>query len=80
MEDHGRGILGKRDATAQEIAEAMGHAFREALIEQQRAGNPVPTWDWEKNEVVLVPPEEIAIPDEEDVRDETIETREGRAN
>ena len=78
MDDHGRGILGKWDATSQEIAEAMGCAFRQALIEHKRAGNPVPTWDWEKNEVVIIPPEEIVIPDEDEVVDAKVEAEGGR--
>jgi hypothetical protein len=78
MDDHGKGILGNRDATSQEIAEAMGYAFREAARKYKRAGIPIATWDWEKNEVVLIPSEEIVIPDEDDVVDEKAEARDGR--
>jgi hypothetical protein len=78
MDEHGKGILGKRDATGQEIADAMGYAFREAAGEYKRAGIPIATWDWEKNEVVLISPEEIVIPDENEVADEKVEARDGR--
>lgn len=75
MKDHGKGILGRRDATFEEIGEAMGYAFREALKEHKRAGVPACTWDWENHRVVIVPPEEIVIPDE---KDEAIEAEEKR--
>jgi hypothetical protein len=76
MDDQGRGILGKRDATSDEIAKAMGYAIREAVRDHKRAGNPIAVWDWDKNEVVIVPPEEIAIPDEDHVMAESPEERE----
>lgn len=83
MNDHGKGILGRMDATGEEIADAMGFAFRQAAREHKRAGNPLPTWDWENNRVVMVPPEEIQVPDEEEmdveVRDEAAEPRNGPA-
>ena len=59
------------------IRQAMGDAIREAVRDHKRAGNPIAVWDWEKNEVVIVPPEKINVPDEEDVRDESVETRTG---
>jgi predicted ABC-type ATPase len=80
MDDRGRGILGNWDATSDEIAKAIGHAIREAVRDHRRAGNPIAVWDWDKNEVKIIPPEEIAIPDEVDVLDEAVETWEGRAN
>ncbi len=78
MGDHGKGILGKQDATGQEIADAMGFAYREAAREYKRSGIPIAAWDWDRNEVVIVPPEEIAIPDEDHVMDESPETRDER--
>jgi hypothetical protein len=78
MDDQVRGILGNRDATAEEVAEAMGHAIREAVRDHKRAGNPIAVWDWEKNEVVIVPPEEIVIPDENEVVDAKVEARDER--
>jgi hypothetical protein len=70
--------LGKRDATGEEIRQAMGYAFCEAARDHKRAGNPIASWDWEKNEVVIIPPEAIDVPDEEGVRDEAVETRTGQ--
>jgi hypothetical protein len=78
MDDHGEGILGKRDATGQEIADAMGYAFREAAREYKRAGIPIATWDWDRNEVVIVPPEEIAIPEKDHSLGESLEARDGK--
>ncbi len=70
--------MGKRDATGEEIRQAMGFAIREAVRDHKRAGNPIAVWDWGKNEVVIVPPEEIVVPDEDDMRDEAVETRTGQ--
>ncbi|HMB08421.1 MAG TPA: hypothetical protein VKP69_32410 [Isosphaeraceae bacterium] len=78
MDNHGRGILGKRDATGEEIRQAMGYAIREAVRDHKRAGNPIAVRDWGKNGIVIVPPEEINVPDEEVVRDEADETRIGQ--
>ncbi len=78
MDDQGRGILGNRDATSDEIAKAMGYAIREAVRDHKRAGNPIAVWDWDKCEVLIVPPEKIAIPDEDHVMDESLETRDER--
>jgi hypothetical protein len=77
MDNHGKGILRKRDATGQEIADAMGYAFREAAREYKRAGIPIATWDWEKNEVVIIPPDKIVVPDEVE-RGETVKSQNDR--
>jgi hypothetical protein len=53
-------------------------AIREAVRDHKLAGNPIAVWDWGKNEVVIVPPEEIVVPDEDDMRDEAVETRTGQ--
>ncbi len=75
MSDRGKGILGNRDASHEEIRQAMGHAIRAALRDHKRAGNPVAVWDWENERVVIVPPEEIVVPDEGAVEPEPGATR-----
>ncbi len=64
MSKNGEGILANRDATDEEIAEVMGYAIEDALRAHKRAGVPIAVWDWENNRVVIVPPEEIVVPDE----------------
>lgn len=54
--------LDLRTATGREVNDAMARGVREALIENKRAGNPIVVW--RDGRVVLVPPEEIVIPDE----------------
>lgn len=58
----GKGILGRWDATNEEIRLALGEAIYAALREHKRAGVPAATI--RDGKVVLVPPEEIVIPDE----------------
>jgi hypothetical protein len=57
-----KGILGKRDATPEEITQALGEGIYLAMREHKRLGVPAVTMidgkiDW-------VPAEEIVIPDE----------------
>jgi hypothetical protein len=75
MSEDGKGILGDWDATGEEIRQAMGDAINAALREHKRAGHSVVVW--EDGRIVVVPPEEIVVPDEEDVASEavTIENR-----
>jgi len=61
----GKGILADREATDEQIADEMGHAISDALREHKRIGNPVAVWDWEQNRVVVIPPEEIIVPDDD---------------
>jgi glutaredoxin-related protein len=58
-----KGILGKQDVTSEEINEAMGQGIFAALREHKRLGIPAATI--RDGKVVLVPPEEIFIPEEE---------------
>jgi hypothetical protein len=60
----GRGILGKRDATPEEIRLAMGEAIYAALREHKRNGVPAATM--RDGKVIIVPPEEIVIPEEDE--------------
>jgi hypothetical protein len=66
VSDKGRGILGNPNATGEEIRHAMGVAIHRALREHKRAGNPVATWDWDRNEVRIIQPEDLEIPDDDD--------------
>lgn len=64
MNEHGKGILANWDATDEEVAEAMVHAIDKALLAHKRAGVPIAIWDEEAKRVVLVPPEEIEVPED----------------
>jgi hypothetical protein len=64
MTENGKGILADESATDEEVAEAMEKAIYEALRHHKRSGVPVAVWDWENDRVVIVPPEEIIVPDE----------------
>jgi len=58
----GKGILGNPDATAEEISQAMGEGIYLAMREHKRQG--VPAAIMIDGKVVIVPPEEIVIPEE----------------
>jgi hypothetical protein len=58
----GKGILGKPDATDEEICQAIGEGIYSAMREYKRLGIPAATM--RDGKVVLVPPEEIVIPEE----------------
>jgi hypothetical protein len=60
--------LDLRTASSRDLERAMRRGAREALALHKQAGNPVVVWDWDRNEVVTVPPEEIP-PDPETVTD-----------
>ena len=45
------------------IAQAVRQAVRAAVEDHKLAGNPVA--DWQDGKVVIVPPEEIVLPEEE---------------
>lgn len=64
MNDRGQGLLSDWDADDDEVAEAMGHAISDALREHRRAGVSIAVWDWDQDRVVIVPPEEIVVPDD----------------
>lgn len=51
-------------AEAEELADAVQKAVRAAVLGHKRAGNPMA--DWRDGKVVLVPPEEIVLPEEEE--------------
>lgn len=42
---------------------ALRRAVRQALLEHKQAGNPIAVW--KDGRVVIVPPEEIEVPEEE---------------
>lgn len=55
------GVLGRWDATTEEICDAMNVGVRQALAEHKRIGNSVAVWDNETGEVRLLSPEEIPV-------------------
>ncbi len=46
------------------VQRALNRAVRNALIMHKKLGNPIAAW--ENGKVVIVPPEEIVIPEEHD--------------
>ena len=64
----GKGILGNPNATYEDIRLAMGEAIYLAMREHKRLGVPAATMI--DGKVVLIPPEEIVIPEEYLVDDE----------
>ena len=58
----GKGILGKRDATPEEIRLAIGEGIYAALREHKRQGVPAVTM--RDGKIVIVQPEDIVIPPE----------------
>jgi hypothetical protein len=69
MSRNGNGILADGTVMAEELRQAMGEAIPEALRAHERAGIPAATMHRDGT-VVLVPPEEIAIPDEDESEDD----------
>jgi hypothetical protein len=63
-----KGILGRRDATSEEIREAIELAVREAVRRHKRAGNSIVVWDRENDRAVVLPPEQIDIPEDDEQR------------
>jgi hypothetical protein len=68
MSSKAKGILVDRNVTAEAIRQARGEAISEALRARKRAGFPAATMH--AGQVVLVPPEEVAIPDEDESGDD----------
>lgn len=64
MREDGKGVLGDWDATGNEVRDALEVAVQNALREHKRAGRSVVVWDREKDEIVVLKPEEIDVPDE----------------
>jgi hypothetical protein len=58
----GKGILGKPDATVEEIRLAIGEGIYAAMREHKRLGVPAVTM--KDGKIVHVPPDEIVIPEE----------------
>jgi hypothetical protein len=58
----------------------MTRGVKAALREHKRSGNSVAIWDREHDLVILVPPEEIIVPDEEDGMNEAVTTKESSAS
>ena len=64
MRDDGKGILGDWDATGAEIRDALDVAIQEALREHKRACQSVVVWDREKDEIVVIQPAQIEVPND----------------
>jgi hypothetical protein len=58
----GEGILGNWDATSEEIRQAMGEAIYAAMRKHKEKG--VEAITWRDGRIIVVSPEEIEIPDE----------------
>lgn len=59
MEDDGRGILIRPDATPEEIRHALSQAVAHCLAEHQRAGRSVVQWDRTDDRIISVPAENL---------------------
>ena len=68
MSSKGKGLLVDGNVTAEAIRQAMGEAIYEALRARKRAG--ILAAAMHDGTVVLVPPEELAIPDEDESEDD----------
>ncbi|MBX6312603.1 MAG: hypothetical protein IRY99_06740 [Isosphaeraceae bacterium] len=64
MTDNGKGILADWDADDEAIVDVMGHVISDALRGHKRTGIPIAVWDRDQNRAVIVPPEEIVVPDD----------------
>jgi hypothetical protein len=64
MDNEGRGILGDWQATGEEIRQAWERAAVAAMEEHRKTGVPVATWDWENGRVILIPADDLDIPNE----------------
>jgi hypothetical protein len=71
MSESLKGILGWRDATSEEIRQALALATKAALLAHKRAGVPAVMWDQVNDRIVEVPPEEIEVDDESAERTES---------
>ena len=58
--------MARRFASDELLTEAVRKAVRAAVEDHKQAGNPVA--GWRDGKVVLVPPEEIVVPDEEPLK------------
>ena len=58
-----KGVLTDQEVSDEDVADAMHEAIAEALLAHKGAGNSVAVWDWESDQVVIVPPEEIIVDD-----------------
>jgi len=64
MGDAFRENLDLRTASGEEVARAMTKGVIDALRAHKLAGNPVVVWDRGRDEIVIVPADEIVVPDE----------------
>jgi hypothetical protein len=51
-------------ATTEEITEAMGRGVRAALLGHKLAGRSVVVWDREKDQTIILPPDQIIVPED----------------
>jgi hypothetical protein len=73
MSNRGKGILGRWDATSEEIRQAIGEAIYLAMRKHKEAGVPAVTW--RDGKVVLIPPQDIVIPDDDAPESDPTETK-----
>jgi hypothetical protein len=59
-----KGILGNWEATSEDIRLAIAEGIYAALRKHKEKGVEAVTW--REGRIVLIPPEEIQVPDEED--------------
>jgi hypothetical protein len=64
MSNKWRGLLGRRPLTSDEIRLGIGEAITVAMRKHKAAG--VPAVVWQDGKVVLIAPQDIVIPDDDD--------------
>jgi len=77
MNGDGKGILGDWQATGEDIRQAWEKATIAAVEIHRRTGVPMACWDWENGRVVLIPADQVPVPDEVSIAGEGMP--EGRA-
>ncbi|MDQ2730538.1 MAG: hypothetical protein M3Y56_02675 [Armatimonadota bacterium] len=64
MIESARNELARRFSSSQEVTRLIQKAIHAAILDHKRAGNPIAVW--ENGQVVIIPPEEIELPDLEE--------------
>lgn len=63
MTDNEKGILGRWDATGEQIRDVLQQAVNLALREHKQAGHSIVVWDRVEDRIVTLPADQIEIPD-----------------
>jgi hypothetical protein len=78
MDNHDKGILGDRQASGERIRQAWEYAALAAMEEHRKSGVPVVTWDWDNNQILSIPADEVPLPDEHSLAEKSVTAGEGQ--